>query len=82
MRNISCLPAGRVSAALCVTALLVSQASAGDVSKSTKTKAAKKPVPVSKSLSSKAAHGKLDRFDQPGKPNSTTWTGALRMDVQ
>jgi hypothetical protein len=67
MRKTSWFPAGRVSAALCVTALLVSQASAGDVSKSTKTKSAKKPVPISKSVSSKAAHGKLDRFDQPGE---------------
>jgi hypothetical protein len=66
MRKTFWFPAGRISAALCVTALLATQASAGDVSKSTKVKSVHK-APVSKTLSSKAAHGRLDRYDQPGE---------------
>ena len=59
----SWFPAGRITAALCVTALLVVQASAGDVSKSTQKKALKRPLPVSKKISKKSD---LKPFDQPG----------------
>lgn len=65
MRKTSWFPAGRISAALCVTALLASQAVAGDVSKSTKKNAVKKPVPIGKSF--KKADRELKRFDQPGE---------------
>ncbi len=72
MRKSSWFPAGRITTTLCVTALLIAQASAGDVSKSTKTKAAKhKSVPVSSKLNAKTTASKevdgLKRFDQPGE---------------
>jgi photosystem II stability/assembly factor-like uncharacterized protein len=63
MRKTSWFPAGRISAVLCVSALLASQAIAGDVSKSTKAKTANKPVPIGKSINAK---NKLQRYDQPG----------------
>ena len=64
MRKTSWFPAGRISAALCVTALLASQAVAADVSKSTQKKAVKKPVPIGKHVKSDKD---LKRFDSPGE---------------
>jgi hypothetical protein len=63
MSKASWFPAGRITAALCVTALLAVQASAGDVSKSTHKNAIKRPVPVSKRIGKKSD---LKPFDQPG----------------